>query len=99
MDYLLTFLYNLDVPSHNNSSEQAIRNIKVKMKVSGIFKSAKGAQNYAIFRSITDTCKKNQQDILNAFFTIATCYFVRQPASEWLLSEQYQAFDKKTKNI
>jgi transposase len=71
-DYLLTFLYNLDVPSHNNSSEQAIRNIKIKLKVSGMFKSAKGAQNYAIIRSITDTCKKNQQDILNAFFTIAT---------------------------
>ena len=71
-DYLLTFLYNLDVPSHNNSSEQAIRNIKVKLKVSGMFKSTKGAQNYAIIRSITDTCKKNQQDILNAFSIIAT---------------------------
>lgn len=71
-DYLLTFLYSLDVPSHNNASKQAIRNIKVKLKVSGMFKSTKGAQNYVIIRSITDTCKKNQQDILNAFFTIAT---------------------------
>lgn len=70
--YLLTFLYHHQVPSHNNSSEQAIRNVKVKMKVSGMFKSAKGAQNYAIIRSITDTCKKNQQEILNAFFTIAS---------------------------
>ncbi|MET3115770.1 hypothetical protein AAKU52_003527, partial [Pedobacter sp. CG_S7] len=43
---------------------------KVKLKVSGMFKSTKGAQNYAIIRSITDTCKKNQQQILNAFSTI-----------------------------
>lgn len=70
-NYLLTFLYHQDVPPDNNSSEQAIRNIKVKMKVSGMFKSFKGAQNYAIMRSITDTCNKNQQQILNAFLTIA----------------------------
>jgi len=31
MDYLLTFLYHHEVPAHNNSSEQAIRNIKVKL--------------------------------------------------------------------
>ncbi len=42
--YLLTFLYHHEVPSHNNSSEQAIRNVKVKLKVSGVFKSNKGAQ-------------------------------------------------------
>ncbi|MET3113207.1 hypothetical protein AAKU52_000929, partial [Pedobacter sp. CG_S7] len=70
--YLLTFLYHPEVPSHNNNSEQAIRNIKVKLKVSGMFKSSKGAQNYAIMRSITDTCKKNEQAILNAFLTIAS---------------------------
>ncbi|MGJ1274230.1 IS66 family transposase [Sphingobacterium siyangense] len=70
-EYLLTFLYNADVPSHNNSSEQAIRNVKVKLKVSGMFKANNGAQNYAIIRSITDTCKKNGQGILNEFLTIA----------------------------
>lgn len=69
--YLLTFLYHQDVPPENNASERAIRNIKVKQKISGMFKSAKGAQNYAIIRSITDTCNKNQQNILNAFRTIA----------------------------
>lgn len=70
--HLLTFLYHPQVPDHNNSSEQAIRNIKVKLKVSGMFKSPKGAQNYAIIRSITDTCNKNNQHILNAFLTIAS---------------------------
>ena len=70
-NYPLTFLYHQDVPPDNNSPEQAIRHIKVKLKVSGMFKSFKGAQNYAIIRSITDTCNKNQQQILNAFLTIA----------------------------
>lgn len=70
-NYLFTFLYHQDVPPDNNTSEQAIRNVKVKQKVSGMFKSNKGAQNYAVIRSITDTCIKNAQCILNAFFTIA----------------------------
>ncbi|MFH2142420.1 MAG: IS66 family transposase [Bacteroidota bacterium] len=70
-NYIFTFLYLLDVPPDNNASERAIRNIKVKQKVSGQFKTANGAQTYAIIRSITDTCIKNGQNILTAFKTIA----------------------------
>lgn len=70
-EYLFTFLYHPDVPPDNNASERAIRNIKVKQKISGIFKSQKGAETYASIRSITDTCVKNGQSILNAFSTIA----------------------------
>jgi len=58
-NYLFTFLYLPDVPPDNNASERAIRNIKVKQKVSGQFKTINGAQVYAIVRSITDTCVKN----------------------------------------
>lgn len=35
---ILTFIYHKAVPSHNNASELAIRNAKVKMKISGCFK-------------------------------------------------------------
>jgi len=70
-NYIFTFLYFLDVPPDNNASERAIRNIKVKQKVSGQFKTSKGAQVYAILRSITDTCIKNNQNILADFKTIA----------------------------
>ncbi|WP_430981174.1 IS66 family transposase [Sphingobacterium kitahiroshimense] len=70
-DPILTFLYEYDVPAHNNASEQAIRNVKVKLKVSGISKSGAGKKIYAIIRSITDTCIKNNQNIINAFITIA----------------------------
>ena len=70
-DYLFAFLYHLDVPPDNNASERAIRNIKVKQKVSGLFKSEKGAQIYASLRSITDTRIKNAQSVMEAFFAIA----------------------------
>ena len=71
-NHLFTFLYHDEVPPDNNASERAIRNIKVKQKVSGMFKSAKGAQIYAAIRSITDTCIKNGKSTIDAFLTIAT---------------------------
>jgi transposase len=70
-DYILTFLDHYNVPPDNNASERGIRNVKVKQKISGQFKTKYGAQIYAIIRSITDTCVKNRQDILAAFKTIA----------------------------
>jgi transposase len=37
-DSILTFLYNKETPVDNNASERAIRNAKMKQKVSGQFK-------------------------------------------------------------
>ncbi|MFW6223225.1 MAG: IS66 family transposase [Bacteroidota bacterium] len=70
-DYIFKFLYHPDVPPDNNASERAIRNLKVKLKVSGQFKSMKGAQCFAVLRSITDTCIKNKQNVLQALRLIA----------------------------
>jgi transposase len=70
-EYILTFLHHFHVPPDNNASERAIRNVKVKQKVSGQFKTENGAQIYAVIRSVTDTCIKNGQNILEAFKTIA----------------------------
>ena len=61
--FLLTFLYHQQVPPDNNSSEQAIRNAKVKMKISGGFKSLQ--HSYAVIRSVIDTAIKNNCNILN----------------------------------
>ena len=69
--YLFNYLKYPDVPADNNGSERAIRNVKVKQKISGQFKSFAGAMNFAILRSITDTAIKNGQNILAALFTIA----------------------------
>lgn len=70
-DYLFLFLRNELVPSGNNGSERAIRNFKVKQKVSGFFKTNKGAANYAILRSVCDTAIKNNQNPLTPFILAA----------------------------
>lgn len=61
-NYLIPCLYNLDIPPDNNGSERAIRNIKVKQKVSGQFKS--GQNNFCIIRSIIDTLTKKGVEVL-----------------------------------
>lgn len=63
-DHLLVFLYQYDVPPDNNGSERAIRNIKVKQKISGQFRSFRGAQNFVTLRSVVDTLIKQSLDIL-----------------------------------
>lgn len=70
-DYILTFLYHPKVPPDNNGSEQAIRNIKVKQKVSGLFRSLSGAEDFAVLRSITDTVLKSGQNVLAALTLIS----------------------------
>lgn len=57
-DKIFTFLLYPNVPPDNNASERAIRNVKVKLKVSGQFKSEDGAKEYANLRSIVDTSRK-----------------------------------------
>lgn len=70
-EYLLTFLYRPEVPPDNNASERAIRNIKVKQKISGQFRSPHGAFRFAVLRSITDTVLKNKIPVLNSLEFIA----------------------------
>jgi len=49
---VFNFLFCPDVPYDNNGSERAIRNLKVKQKVSGGFRSDRGAEIFAILRSV-----------------------------------------------
>ena len=69
--YILYFLHHPQVPPDNNGSERAIRNIKVKQKNSGQFKSDEGADGFAVLRSIIDTATKAGQNILNQLLLIA----------------------------
>lgn len=66
---IFTFLYNKETPPDNNASERAIRNVKVKQKISGQFK--KGQQAFCILRSVIDTCKKRNVDVMNTLSEIA----------------------------
>jgi len=70
-DHVFTFLYHPDVPPDNNGSERAIRNLKVKQKISGQFKILSAAENFAILRSIIDTAIKNNQNVVEALNVIA----------------------------
>jgi len=70
-DYVFAFLDKPEIPPDNNGSERAIRNFKVKQKVSGFFKSDEGADTYSIFRSIIDTAIKNGQNPYLALKVIA----------------------------
>ena len=65
-NYIYEFLYNEHVPPDNNGSERAIRNVKVKQKVSTMFKTEQGINNYAIIRSVFDTCVKRKIDIFDS---------------------------------
>jgi transposase len=70
-DHVFTFLYHPNVPPDNNGSERAIRNVKVKQKISGQFKIVSAAENFAILRSIIDTAIKNNQNVVEALSVVA----------------------------
>ncbi|MFV0345366.1 MAG: transposase [Bacteroidales bacterium] len=60
-DYIFNFLENPDIPPDNNGSERGIRKLKIKQKISGTFRSDKGADAFMALHSITDTAWKNNQ--------------------------------------
>lgn len=70
-DSIFTFLYYDNVPADNNGSERAIRMVKVKTKVSGQFRTEKGATRFAILRSVVDTTIKNGQNVFQALTALA----------------------------
>ena len=71
-DKIFTFLLYPHVPPDNNASERAIRNVKVKLKVSGQFKSVDGAKDYANLRSIVDTSSKRGLNEFEALRDVIT---------------------------
>lgn len=64
-NYLFNYLYHILVPPDNNGSERAIRNVKIKQKVSGQFRSETGARSFAIIRSVIDTIIKRNKNIFD----------------------------------
>jgi len=63
---VLRFLIDFEVPFTNNLAEQALRMMKVKMKISGGFRTSEGAQAFAALRSVVATARKQGQNILQA---------------------------------
>ncbi len=63
-DDVLRFLVDFDVPFTNNLAEQALRMMKVKMKISGGFRTPEGAHAFAALRSVIATARKQGRNIL-----------------------------------
>jgi transposase-like protein len=74
---LFHFLEHDAVPYDNNASERCIRPLKVKQKVSGMFKSDNGADAFCQLHTIVDTARKNKQDPF--LVLIAVAHNVGQP--------------------
>ena len=63
---VLAFLYDPHVPFTNNGGERDIRMEKVRQKISGCFRTLRGARVFARNRSYISTCRKQGLNILEA---------------------------------
>ena len=70
-DETLRFLTDPAVPFTNNQAEQDVRMMKVKQKISGGFRTSKGAETFCVIRGFISTLRKNNQPLFatltNAF--------------------------------
>jgi len=65
-DDVLRFIADLDVPFTNNQAEQDVRMMKLRMKISGGFRTLAGVEIFATMRSVISTARKQGINILRA---------------------------------
>jgi transposase len=63
-DCILAFLWEMDLPFTNNEAERAFRMMKVRLKISGCFRTLDGARRHVRIRSYVSTLRKHGLPVL-----------------------------------
>lgn len=63
-DCILAFLWEADLPFTNNEAERAFRMMKVRLKISGCFRTLHGARCHVRIRSYVSTLRKHGLPVL-----------------------------------
>jgi len=80
---VLAFVYNFAVPFDNNLAERDLRMAKVQQKISGGFRSERGAAFFCRIRGYISTLRKQKSQVLSALRSLFTdCPIIPQLQAE-----------------